>query len=233
MSIIENGGLIRTIRGKVTPNVLYPLNGRQIGRVFVTPANPSSPVQVIVRNFLKLASQSYNNLTPAQAANWAALAIDYPRNDANGSPYDVTPKGVYTSVNFYRQLAGLAQTTTAPPFVIQPAVADIIGLSLEEDPLYIFQATASVASGFYLAEASPALPGSIRKARPNEIRMLSTDVPLSFFTRSGLDLERILDPVDQKFNYSVDERFAMTVTSLSPGFLKGEFLTKEVTAFEP
>lgn len=71
-------------RGKIGGQVASKNRGGSYMRNKVTPVNPSSTQQTVVRNRLATISQAWSGLTEAQRSNWNGAVSDYSKTDIFG-----------------------------------------------------------------------------------------------------------------------------------------------------
>lgn len=82
----------------------------------VTPVNPSTPRQTIVRNRLQTLTELWRLLLADQRNAWTAFGEDIVRQDSLGQTYNLTGLQAYTSVNLNRAAMGLATISDPLPY---------------------------------------------------------------------------------------------------------------------
>lgn len=233
MALIELQQPFGSFRGRdevVGGQVLYPAGGRQFARTFVQPTNPQTPDQQIIRGFMTIASQGYSALDSTEKASWLALAPQMQRTDPNGNSYSPTAKGLYVGVNSYRQMDTLGLGDTAPPAVIQAAA-----LTLVEAELTIgggnlrFEWTHANIDGFFFLEWTPALPGLTRLPRDTDFRRYGGTFDAAIRDQDTSPQGSSPTVASLQFPVLEGARHGFRVTSLSPGYLKGQQLTGVLT----
>lgn len=222
-----------TFRGRdsrIQGNVLYPAGGRMFSRSFVQPANPGSAAQATVRAALTAASQAFSDLSTAEVAAWQALADALPRTDPNGNEFSIGAKGMYVSVNAERILDGLAVDDVAPAAVTQAAATGITSLTDDTGPDVndlIF--THGNADGFFIVEWTAPLPGTARQPRDNDFVLPSVDMADSIIAQAASPQTFSLADAANRLVLASGARVGVRITSLSPGYVKGQVFESVVT----
>jgi hypothetical protein len=223
----------RTARGRDSVsggNVLYPRDGRQFARQHVVGADPLTSSQGIIRGYIATASAALQQVSDSEWANWIALAGSLVRLDPNRNSYSLRPVDAYLSVQLYRQIAGLEISNVAPPpgappdpprptsIARFPSGGGSYDLTIDHDR----------EDGYWIVEMTDALPGLVRRARKNEFRLWSLDqssaiVPVS---ESPQIISIAVD--DARFAPAANDRVAVRLGSLSPGFVVGARASRHV-----
>lgn len=104
-------------RGKLAGTVFSKNKGGSYVRTKVTPVNPQSSDQMLVRSRLAVNSTGWRGLTDGQRAQWSEYAATRPRPDIFGTPKVLTGQQFYMSSN--QNLASInlpaIDTPIAPP----------------------------------------------------------------------------------------------------------------------
>lgn len=177
-------------RGKLNGTVFSKNRGGSYVRTKVTPSNPQTTAQTIVRQRLASFSASFRALTAAQILSWNNAVGDFLTTNIFGDT--VTPSGLQLFVKINSNLAAIGQVpldVPPSPGALSPLTQHIVALTV---------ATATVALGsitddeYYVIEATaPVSPG--RLFLKNEFRVIETLVGTgaaipahSFFTAYSL-----------------------------------------------
>lgn len=121
---MQFGALVVDGRGKIGGHVASRNRSGAYLRTKVTPVNPQTLAQQMVRNRLTSLSQGWRSLTPAQRAAWDAAVSDYARTDIFGNLRNPTGKNLYLRVN--ANLLGVGEAAISTPVAPQgtsPVVA--------------------------------------------------------------------------------------------------------------
>lgn len=219
--LIKLVGELDSIRGRFDGTVQYPHGGRQFARKFVQPSNPDTSFQQVIRGYFTLASQAYNLLSSAEKADWEALAIAMTRVDANGDVYNPTAKGLYISVNQYRQIDGQAITDVAPSAVVAPAITSVNLIENDTTTLTI-GLTGVSATDLLSVRLTPDLGSLVRQALPSEYRYLITSLPDNIVPSvvGAVSIEKAVGLLN--FVPVATDNVGIEVVSLSSEYLKGQ-----------
>ena len=102
----------------------------QIRRALVIPADPKTPIQMILRRNLTQAAKSWKSLTQAEQQAWIAVAatvMSAPRGGTQGALYGVQ---LYSKINCTNLLCGNDMVRLPPPKPdIGPAVATALAIT--------------------------------------------------------------------------------------------------------
>jgi hypothetical protein len=124
MAKVKFGGAIADARGKID-GIVYSRN--QFGayvRNKVTPVNPQSSRQTVVRDRLTTLSKRWSGtLTPAQRAAWIGFAGVNPYVDVFGAKITLTGLAMYVAIN------GVLLNTGLTPMDTPPADLAVAGLN--------------------------------------------------------------------------------------------------------
>lgn len=181
--LIKPAAPVEFFRGKIGTSIVgYVSRGRQMARQWVNPTDPQTSLQSIIRAYLSQIAVAWQSVTEAEAEGWATLAESMTRTDSLGGSYVFFPNNAYLAVNFYRLLAGQSITDTAPTYNA-PSTPVITGAGSDGNNL-IIEVTHAADAGFYFARATGPLPSVQRKARVNELRILTTSLAASVVASS-------------------------------------------------
>lgn len=150
------------VRGKVAGTVFSKNRGGAYTRTKVTPSNPQTTAQNLVRSRLTGFSQGWRGLTQAARDSWNAAVASFPRTNVFGASKILSGHQLYIGLN--SQLAAAGQSSIGLPPVpvgapavnsITPAAADAAGtftIAFDPDPVpadttMIIEATEQVSAG--------------------------------------------------------------------------------------
>jgi len=161
---------ITDMRAKLNGQVFSRNRGGAFVRTKVTPNNPRTSAQQLVRGFFGSISQGWSGLTETQRASWNNAVDNWKRTDVFGNLRTPSGKALYQRLNNELQISGQAQLTTAPNLVEIPAV-QITGAVFDE-PNVLDIATEGSLTGFKVAiYATPPLSAGTSNAN-NRFRMI-------------------------------------------------------------
>lgn len=209
--------------GGLSGIVAYRSRGVQYARNMVTPTNPDTSQQQVIRNYLSLAATAWKSVTDAEESAWAALAAQIIRTNPLGADYTPYPNNVYEMVNFYRQLNGQAITDTAPSYASPAAAGSISNLEFAGGQLDI-EVTHGLtpASGFFVVRVTPNLGSARRQARGNELRYadgtLSDNIVAIAASAQVIQLDNL------NFSLNVGDWIGIQVLTVTNDYLPGGVL---------
>jgi hypothetical protein len=124
MAKILFGDTVVDKRGKQGGTV-YSKNGScSYTRNKVSPVNPQSTQQTVVRNRLTGYTQGWRGLTDAQRLQWNNAVIDYKRTNQFGQQYELTGQTLYVSLNAnLNNVGATALSEPAMPTAITPVAS--------------------------------------------------------------------------------------------------------------
>jgi len=122
---IKWGALVVAGRGKIGGHVGSRNSAGDYLRTKVTPVNPNTASQSLVRQRLTTISQSWRGLTDAQRQSFNAAVSDFARTDIFGDLKNPTGFNLYQRLNNNLAVIGATAITQAP--VPSPVLAVIIG----------------------------------------------------------------------------------------------------------
>lgn len=141
MAIVKFGGGVTDMRGSVAGNVFSRNGGGSYVRQKVSPINPNTTRQQLVRGRLDTLSKQWANLAPGLRVAWKNFGIQHPKTNAFGEPIVLNGLQSYQRVNGVILNLGEERTDTPPPnfdvpeFVIQSAVLKVSNNTLTIDEL--------------------------------------------------------------------------------------------------
>jgi len=149
---IKWGALVVDGRGKIGGHVASKNRGGAYLRTKVTPSNPSTLAQTLVRTIFAVISTAWSLLTSAQRASWNNAVSDFSTTDIFGDIKKPSGKNLHQKLNQNLLLVGESVLTTAPAklsfpdTVIPTAIFDIGDETLSLDGINTAGATIAVVS---------------------------------------------------------------------------------------
>lgn len=123
MAIIKMGQMIAEARGAIAGMVFSRNTSGAYIRQKVSPVQPRTTAQQLVRTLLAAVSQAWRGITAAQRLNWNTVAASFVHINVFGDNMPLTGFGLYCRLNRNRQEIGEALLT------IPPAPIDVEGLT--------------------------------------------------------------------------------------------------------
>lgn len=171
MAKVKFTAFMADARGKLNGTVFSKNRGGSYTRTKVTPSNPQTSYQTVVRQRLAAFSAGFRALTAAQILAWNNAVSDFLGTNVFGDT--VTPTGLQLYVKLNSNLAGIGAAAISDPpspTALSPLTATIASLtnaaftaalgSITTDETYVIEAT------------SPVSPG--RTFLKNEFRVITT-----------------------------------------------------------
>jgi len=203
--------------------VVSTRTGRGIARQMVIPDNPDTSAQQSIRNYLTLAAQAFQSLTPNEKAAWATLAAQVSRSDRLSQPYNPSAINIYCAVNLYRQIDGEAITDTAPAYTIQAAATAITEFTTDGTNLDL-RFSHSNSDGFFVIRLSAPLASANRDARATDMRLATSTIADAIVAR-GASPQTFAPLLSALTNTLAEDNYAgIEILSLSAGYLPGQSL---------
>jgi hypothetical protein len=157
------------IRGKVAGTVFSKNRGGAYARTKVTPSNPQTSYQSVVRQRLASFSASFRALTASQILSWNVAVQDFIGTNIFGN--SVTPTGLqlYVKLNSNLDIIAATPITDPPlPVALSPFTATVNTLT---NAAFTLALGAATVDEYYLIEATaPVSPG--RFFVKNEYRVI-------------------------------------------------------------
>lgn len=127
MAKILFGALMVDMRGKVNGTVFAKNKGGAYARTKVTPNNPQTAAQNLVRSRLTGRSQAWRALGALVIAAWNAAVSNFPRTNVFGNQQILSGHQLYVGLNNQLQAAG-ASTISSPPTPVGAAAISALSL---------------------------------------------------------------------------------------------------------
>jgi hypothetical protein len=160
MAKIKFGMIVTDGRGKLGGQVFSKNRGGAYIRSKVTPTNPQSTAQTIVRQSFAEYSQNWSALSAALISAWNAAVSSWSRTDIFGDLRNPTGKNLYLRLNQNATLAGYP-SIGAPPekaemvsgivtevdFSQSGALIEFVGVYAGSDARVVFSTSGAVSNG--------------------------------------------------------------------------------------
>lgn len=164
---IKYSALVSDMRNKLNGSVASKNRFGSYLRNKVTPVNPQTSFQQIVRQQLGAFSSQYRGLTPAQRSSWINGAQNFPFTDIFGDIRYLSGQMLFVKLNINLANAGSAAIQSAPlpvgvpELTVESVTATAAAGALTALTIDVSEAT--VPAGFALAVyATPPTPASIQ-----------------------------------------------------------------------
>jgi hypothetical protein len=165
-------------RNKVAGTVFSKNRYGAYTRTKVTPVNPQSTAQQLVRGRFAARSAAWRGLTEAQRQSWIDGAAGFPVTDIFGNAKILSGQALYGKFNLNLAQAGQAAITTCPSAV---AIPSLVSASLVADvsssTVDITMGVAAVPAGFTAVAFATPLYGAGISFVKNKYRFLAAKVP--------------------------------------------------------
>ena len=120
MAKIKFGMMMTDARGKLGGQVFSKNKGGAYVRTKVTPTNPQTTAQSLVRALFGVISQGWSALTNAQRTAWRGAIDSWKTTDVFGDLLAPTGKELYQRLNNQAQVVGYSAILTPPAKVVLP-----------------------------------------------------------------------------------------------------------------
>jgi len=199
--------------------VVYSNGQQNISRALVTPSNPQSDHQTGIRSILSTVANGYQALSAANALAWRNAAAAVTETDPVGGQYTLTGIGLYTRINMYRQMNGQALTAT-PPDLDTIAAPTAIAAEIDGTNIQLTLTHGDPAgANFWFCRVTPSLGSAARRARANELRVITSTFSSSIIAETASPQEIDLD-MDQ-FTLEDDQYIGVEIVPLSEDYVPG------------
>lgn len=112
MAKIKFGMMMTDASGKLGGQVFSKNRGGSYVRTKVTPLNPQTTAQSVVRGIFASISQAWSSLTQADRDSFNGFVNDYARTDVFGDLRNPSGKALFQRLNQNLEISGQAQITT-------------------------------------------------------------------------------------------------------------------------
>lgn len=204
------GSIVVDGRGKLGGHVFSKNRGGAYVRTKVTPVNPQTSAQVLVRARLAQLSQDWRTITQDQRNAWNAAVADYQRTDIFGALRSPSGQQLYVRVNSNILIAGGVQIAVPPPVTSSPDFVTFTPSADESTPAFdiTFAPTPVPANTSYIVECTPPVsPG--RNFVKNLYRIVQV------FPAADVSPTAIITAYQAKFGLiAVDDKIGVRVTAI-------------------
>lgn len=171
---IKFGAIVTDGRGKIGGHVASKNRGGAFLRTKVTPSNPNTAAQSLVRSALASLSSGWALLTEDQRASWNGAVADYQSTDIFGDIKKPSGFNLYVKLNSILLSVGLAVINNAPAkqdlgdvFITAAAIDTSAGT------ITVTLQGVKPVSAFFRYYATPAMSAGISNAK-NRFRIIAT-----------------------------------------------------------
>lgn len=149
--------VVADMRNKLNGTVFSKNRYGAYTRTKVTPVNPQTAAQQLVRNRFGGRSSAWRTLNDAQRQTWIDGAPQFPIFDIFGNQKILSGQALYEQLNLNRELIGESPMGSCPaPQSVGNVVLDSITADVSSEQLMLNSSTATVPSGFTcVVEATP------------------------------------------------------------------------------
>jgi hypothetical protein len=139
MAKIKFGMMMTDASGKLGGQVFSKNRGGSYVRTKVTPTNPQTTAQMLIRGIFASISSAWSSLTEAQRNSWNGFVQDYARTDVFGDLRNPSGKALFQRLNQNLEVSEQAQLLVCPspaevPFAnLTSASADVSDASFDVD----------------------------------------------------------------------------------------------------
>lgn len=176
MAKVKFSALISEMRNKLNGSVFSKNRNGNYLRNKVTPVNPASAAQTVVRNRLSAVSTAWRDLGATVIAAWNSAVDNFLRTDIFGDVKRPSGKNLYARLNLNLDRIGAAHISNPPNPV---AIAGIAGFSVVSDvsssTVTLAWTSGNVPAGFTrVVEATPQLSAG-KSFVKSEFRQIGTE----------------------------------------------------------
>lgn len=158
MAKIKWGMIVVDGRGKLGGQVFSKNKSGAIIRTKVTPANPRTAAQQMVRGILGSISAGWSALTAQAIAAWNSASADWARTNEFGDPVTLSGKSLYQALNQNLLLVG-GSPVNLPPLKVDMPTSVLTAAAVNTTASSITLTGASTQTGFNIVvEATPIVP---------------------------------------------------------------------------
>jgi hypothetical protein len=151
------GALIVEGRGKIGGYIASKNRGGAYMKAKISPSNPQSTAQTLVRSEFTVISQSWKLLTDAERLSWNGSVSNFAKTDIFGDLRNPSGSNLYQSLNLNLANIGQSYITTPPQIVTSPAPLIITVTANGTSPaLSIAWTSGAIAAGFTVVVESTA-----------------------------------------------------------------------------
>jgi len=158
---IKWGALMVDGRGKIGGQVVSKNRSGAYMKNKVTPINPRSQAQVLVRSYLAAASSAWGSLDQSLRSAFDSAVNDWTSTNIFGDSVKPTGKNLFAALAINLQSVDEAMPTAVPAKVAIPALGLQTAIFDLADETIIFTSTNEPTDTFYVVSATPTLsPGT-------------------------------------------------------------------------
>lgn len=184
-----------------------------------TTVKPPTTTQRLIRTKIGAAAQAYKALTTATAAAWRTAALEINRRNSLGTPYTFTGINLFQQVNLFRQLDGLAITSTVPNIAYHmPLATSIYSIDYTAPIFRLVVLLSQNGNGCHaLLRLSNSTPTQARQIPRSELKIPGTSTTHWLVTITSSSVGWLAVP--NTVSLTTNEWCALEVLILSPDYL--------------
>ena len=172
MAKMKFGMMMTDARGKLGGQVFSKNRGGAYVRTKVTPSNPQTLAQSIVRSNLGTISQAWNSISPQQIADWNSAVDNWKSTDIFGDIKIPSGKNLFTKLNVNLLNTLQPIVLDVPEKTAVSVTPDIIVNYDTTTPAWAFPNLPPLTTGQYQIEATPAVPNGVSYVK-NRFRVVA------------------------------------------------------------
>lgn len=158
MAKIKWGMIVVDGRGKLGGQVFSKNKSGAIIRTKVTPSNPRTAAQQMVRGILGSISAGWSALTAAAIAAWNSASADWARTNEFGDPVTLSGKSLYQALNQNLLLVG-ASAVTLPPLKTDMPTSVLASATVDTTAATLVLTGVDTSANYHIVvEATPMVP---------------------------------------------------------------------------
>jgi len=133
--------IVADMRNKIAGTVFSKNRGGAYARTKVTPVNPQTTFQNVVRGQFTSASQAWRSLTQAQRDAWSSVVTEYSRSDIFGNIRVPSGNNVFSKLYINATTILGTPNLTPPPTIPTPELVEFFATGNSITPLLLLSAT--------------------------------------------------------------------------------------------
>lgn len=217
MAIVKYNTFVSELRGKIGGIVASDGAYGPYLRAKVTPYNPQTTYQQIVRGRVEVVSQAWSTLASNLRSAWEDLALQCKRTNVFGAIAALTGFNCFMKINCNRLMMAQAQLTTAPDFVLPtPLTSLTLSTPGAASVSFVFAPSPVPTGNVLVSRATPGMSQGVSFVKSEfrfmKIHAAAQATPQNIFTEWSEHFGDVAD--DDKIFIEV---FPMLVASGLPG----------------
>jgi len=217
---------VEALSGSMSKNpglVAFVWRGLNVFRAWVSPRNPKSAEQLLIRNIITQAAQAYQSVTPNERTAWAEYATNHPEVIFDQA-VTLPEIAMYVRVNTYRLIDAVGVEDAAPTELCDFVASDIATVAYDSGTTHLtFDVThnaAVVTNKKWLIKITPSMSSPMKRVKEGDYRLA-----LGVETGSIIPVTATPQTIDltaPKFgNWSNQDTMSIKLIPLSPDYDPG------------